>query len=110
MLLWWKKTSCRRRRKLTQLNLNKPNLTLTSPNLTLLHLEVLEIPAVNDLGWNDGQVVGVTLVAVVELGVGADLGGAEQGPDGLRAIVALVVLRVQPLLSHNLKDILSRMF
>ena len=52
----------------------------------------------------------MTLVAVVELGVGADLGGAEQGPDGLRAIVALVVLRVQSLLSHNLKDILSRMF
>ncbi len=52
----------------------------------------------------------MTLVAVVELGVGADLGGAEQGPDGFRAIIALVVLRVQPLLSHNLKEISSGMF
>ena len=44
----------------------------------------------------------MALVAVVHLGVGADLGGAEQGPDGLETVGALVVLGVKTFVTNNL--------
>ena len=46
----------------------------------------------------------MALVAVVQLGVGADLGGAEQGSYGLGAVGALVVLGVEPFVPDNLEN------
>ena len=72
----------------------------------------MKVPAVDDLSRNNRPLIDVALVAVVQLGVGADLGGAEQGSYGLGAVGALVVLSIESIVTYNLEkhqnDPLSR--
>ena len=63
----------------------------------------MKVPAVDDLSRNDRPLIDVALVAVVQLGVGADLGGAEQGSYGLGAVGALVVLSIESIVTYNLE-------
>ena len=69
-----------------------------------MYLEQLEVPVVDDFGWNDWHLVNVALVAVIQLGVGADLRDSEQSADGLGAVGALVVLGVEPFVPDNLEN------
>ena len=63
----------------------------------------MKVPIVDNVCRNDGELIDVALVAIVQLGVGADLGGTEQGSDGLGAVGALVILSIEAVVSNHLE-------